>query len=289
MRALAAGLLACGAPVLVHTPDAVSSPTAAVGPASVRSHEAVVDAAAARVCGAVSALLTVLPVAPPGKVAESLVYKVLVRCVWPRLSYVCRVCPPDVVLARAQPAFEAVVSAIGVVCGWTEEELARSRAQLFWPVRLGGFGFVSLDILAPASYLASWLALPVALGWDANAPHYWAEDQSSRGDTLRSLYRRICDLAPVSLPSSLAGLDLSALPPALRLGRVPGWQAFFVCWLAEQAHTRAIMASYAASRPQHLQGALRGEWWGVLVVARSIWVHVQPPRLARCDAFARGA
>ena len=155
VRSPSEGLVACGAPVGDHRAAVVLSPTACAAPVGATAHADVVDATVARMVTAIDAILGVLPSAPQGKVAPSLVYKVLVGCILPRLSYVCRVCPPAVVCARGAPAFKALHRALRVVTGWTEGEFESRMYQVRAPPRLGGFGFIPLEIQAPAAFVAA--------------------------------------------------------------------------------------------------------------------------------------
>ena len=183
----------------------------------------------------------------------------------PRLSYVCRVCPPEVVCARAAPALEAVLRAVAVVCGWTDFEFGEARAQLGWLSKLGGFGIVPLEILAPASYLASWLAVPEVLGWVAESSEpalFWASSSLPQAARLRSLFVCLRDRAPSAFPSSLAGLDRASMPLALRTRRLPGWQALFVGWLSVQARDN-VCSSLQPAKAAALNVRLAesgGEW-----------------------------
>ena len=237
------GLVVVGCPVSCVSGSAVWSPTAAVGPAAAQA--SVVDAAVSRVLAACACLLAVLPSAVPARRAESLVFRVVLRSVLPRLSFVCRVCPPAIVVSRAAPAFAAVERVLAVCLGWSDAEMAASRPLLGWPTSLGGFGVTPLEVLAPASFLASWLAAPAALGWvsgvDECARH-WASLGTSRAAMLSGVFAAMRDAAPASFPASLAGLDVSSLSPAFRRDDRPRWQGAFVQWLQEASQQKHLLA-----------------------------------------------
>ena len=184
-------------------------------------------------------LAVVLPAAVPAKVPESLVFRVLVGCVLPRLSYVCRVCHPSVVVSRAAPAIRAIEGVAQSCFGWSDAEFSSCLPQVSSPARDGGFGLVPLEVLAPASWLDGCLAAAVSLGWAEtldDSARFWSSAPTKLAGEVRAVFKNLRDSAPAFFPSSLEGLDVGSLSSAFRrAGGGARWQAQFIEWLSSGA------------------------------------------------------
>ena len=149
----------------IHPPDAGMvlvgggvgplEPTVVLGAESyIRAH---LENKVAEIQALVKTMLTVSKVAAGAFHAERLLFRVLVKTVRQRVSFLARAFPPELAKPVLEQVDETYSSAIQEVLGWTQEEASRAKKQTELSFDKGGHDMAPTAPYAQLVHLASWL------------------------------------------------------------------------------------------------------------------------------------